>query len=113
MKRSVRQVLAETHIAAVAIALLLLWSFLTIFQQLFVRILGGIDYLTTIFVEHRFPSFDGSFGDRTEPAVRIMLFSLALVDIGAACLLSRWVYSAGPVKSLIKSAAALSTERHV
>lgn len=110
MKPSLRQVVADTHIAAIAIAMLLLWSLVDAFALFVLYIPGVVDYVTTIFIEHRIPF---SFSVHAETAILVQYFGSSLADLAAASLLAHWVFRAGPIKSLLKSAAALRAASHV
>ncbi len=115
MKASLRQILADSHISAVAVAVLLLWSLewgcLALLGALFralhflftaVAILGIPYSSTTLTVEDRFLLIT-TFSD---------LF-YTCISLGAAWLLSRWVYGVGPLRSLSKYHTRVTRRQHV
>jgi hypothetical protein len=100
VKLSVRQVLAESHIAAVAIAVLLFWSLYYAFVALWGPLYRAAEFLFTAVAILGIPYSVGTFTFSD----RIMLFTTgsypygALLSFVAAWLLSRWVYGVGPFR---------------
>jgi|SRR3954452_23065286 hypothetical protein len=92
LKPSLKELLAESHIAAVAIALLLFWGLEGAVQSAV--------YLGMVVLEARH-----GFGS----LVYGMWGVDALGYFAAAAFLSRWVYTAGPFESLKKIAATWRT----
>jgi hypothetical protein len=66
MERSLRQILADSHVAAVTIALLLLWSFDGAIQALWEPASRAIEFLITAVAIFDIPSHSAtvSFADR-------------------------------------------------
>jgi hypothetical protein len=93
-QRPLRQVLADSHVAAVAIALLLLWALDAAFRG----ILDPVFLLTGILIRD-IPAL-GSPPVRLTLITNGYLLNIAIVSIAAAWLLSRWVYGMGPLRSL-------------
>lgn len=91
------QVLAESHISAVAIAVLLLWSLDWGVRCLWTLVVPAADFVVTAIATRGIP-------DAHTPAVWWTLTVLYLVssflNLAAAWLLSRWVYGVGPLRSL-------------
>ena len=102
VKRPLRRVLADSHVAAVAIALLLLWALNGAFWTLWDPVYRVGRFLFTAIAIWDLPYFS------TKPTAidRLMLISTfyflysALASLLAAWLLSRWVYGVGPLRSL-------------
>ena len=101
MKRRVRNVLADSHIAAITIAVLLLWSVDWVFQAIWGPFARLAEYLITAVAIMGIP-----FAGPIHGADGIMLFVTtsylfsASVSFTAAWLLARWVYGEGPIRSL-------------
>ncbi|MGA2434091.1 MAG: hypothetical protein ABSG25_02270 [Bryobacteraceae bacterium] len=114
MKRSLRKTLADSNIAAVSIAVLLLWSFIGISQVLADALSRAASYLysaVTIFDMPHFSSTltrEGHFGLN----IAVMYLWDAVMSIAAAWLLSHWVYGAGPFRSLSQCRARLTRRNH-
>ena len=99
MKPSLRQVLADSNVAAVAIAWLLLGTVVWICQFLWSPISNFLPHLITAFKfsdasELRW--FSAYFGLQ----VTILVGLLAIWYLLAAWILSRWVYGTGPLAAL-------------
>jgi hypothetical protein len=94
--------LAVSHIAAVAIAVLLFFSLDLLVHALAQPLSDAVDFLVTAIAIGGLPyhSPTPSFTDRI--ALIVTLFGLfeACINLAAAWLLSRWVYGVGPIASL-------------
>ena len=115
MKRSVRGVLAESHIAAVAIAVLLIGAIATGVVALWEPITRLAEFTVTAIAIHDMPSISPglSFEDRA-----MLLFSSAkalnaLLCLAGAWILSRWVYGVGPLRSLSTYRDVIVRRSHV
>jgi hypothetical protein len=99
VKPNLRQILAESHISAVAIAVLLLWSMVFAFRALLVPSLQVTEYLFTAAAIRAIP-FASPFtsADRVMLFVRIEYLFNTLANFSAAWLLARWVYGEGPLR---------------
>jgi hypothetical protein len=98
MKPSVRKILADSHVAAVAISVFLLRSLNSVFATVVV-----LDV----------PYFSRSLGyPDTLITMASYLFD-ALISFTAAWLLSRWVYGVGPFRSLTRYRSTLTRRNHV
>ena len=97
-----RELLARSHVAAVVIALLLLWSLCSLFRVLWPPIFAILEYVFTAVAILDIPYHSGTFGLRTRmDFVWICVFFYsALVDFAAAWLLSRWVFGVSPLRCL-------------
>jgi hypothetical protein len=99
---SLREVLAESHIAAVAIAVLLVWSLEWLLDALWIPffrvgefVINAIAILGIPYDSHVF-----DFADRQTVFFSLFYCFLALTAIATAWTLSRWVYGIGPLKTL-------------
>lgn len=102
VKRSLRQVLQDSHVGAVTIALLLLWSLDAAFRGLWEPAyrLGGLLFTAIAIWDIPHPSSGGSIADRLMLIIAFYFLYSAMVSLSAAWLLSRWVYGQGPLGSL-------------
>jgi hypothetical protein len=114
VRRSLRRVLADSHVAAVAIALLLLGALNGAFWTLWDPSYRIGRFLFTAVAIWDVPYFS------TKPTAidRLMLISTfyflysALLSFLAAWLLSRWVYGVGPIRSLAVCCSELKGRKH-
>jgi hypothetical protein len=102
VKPTLRMVLADSHISAVAIAVLLLrsleWAFRALVGPL-LRVAGALFYAVAIL---EIPDFSLTL-DRRDRLILITTFSYffgALSSVAAAWLISRGVYGVGPLHVL-------------
>lgn len=104
VRTSLRQVLVDSHISAVAIAVLLLWALSSASRVLWEPLSRVADFLLTGVAIGGVPYIPS----KLDSADRLMLFTTltyfftALIGFGAAWLLSHWVYRVGPFRSLSK-----------
>lgn len=101
MKCPLRQVLADSHVAAVAISLLLLWALDAAFRGLWNPIYDAGAFVFTAIAIRDIPFLSATTADRLTLISTVYFLYSATVSLGAAWLLSRWVYGMGPVRSLI------------
>lgn len=97
MKRSFRRSLAASHTAAVAIAVLLLWSVVSLFSALSSPAVSLASYLVYAFVTLDFRFYSSN---RFMLPTATLFLAIACIEILAAWLLSRWVYGEGPLRAL-------------
>jgi hypothetical protein len=109
VKPTLREILAKSHISAIAIAVLLLWSLNSAFLPLWGPSFRVAEYLITAIAIRDIP-FAGpfAFADRVMLFVLIQSLFSAFVSFAAAWLLARWVYGEGPVRSLSKYKTRIS-----
>lgn len=104
MKRSLRQALVESHIAAVTIALLLLWSLNNFVDALWKELPRTIEFVVTVVAIRDIPysarTFTVAAGLELMVVGHYLYFALACFF--AASVLSHWVYGAGPLRSLFR-----------
>lgn len=99
---AVREILADSHISAVAIALLLLWSIHSGFLALWGPLYRGASFLLTAIAILDVPYVSRTFtpSDRMLLVATLSNFFNALASLAAAWLLSSWIYGVGPLRSL-------------
>ena len=113
MKPSLRQLLADSHVAAVAIAVLLFWSVQWGVQALWVPLFRAIDFLMTAIVTREIPYFSVSLADCLIRLNTFFYLFYALISFAIAWVLSRWVYRNGPLRSLSTYRIRLKRSNHV
>jgi hypothetical protein len=108
-----RNTLAESHISAITVAVLLLWSLSSLGSAFLV--LGRpsfriAEYLATAVAIRDIP-FGGpfTFGDRATLLVGAQYLFNAVVRFAAAWMLARWVYGEGPLRSLGRYGTRISS----
>lgn len=101
MKRSLRQVLADSHVAPIAIAAFLLIAVDGAFRASWPLLLAVTRYLV-----RDIASLDNPYAETITPMSRLVLIPsgfylyAAGVSYGAAWLLSHWVSGVGPFRCL-------------
>jgi|HubBroStandDraft_1064217.scaffolds.fasta_scaffold28318_3 hypothetical protein len=97
--RGLRETMAESYIAGVAIAVLLLWAIVWGLQGLWLPLYRFIGFLLTAI-----DIFDFIPRDVTQYRMVLFMSSFdlfnALVALGGAWLLSNWVYGIEPLRGL-------------
>jgi hypothetical protein len=115
VKRSLREILRESNVALVAIAVLLVWSFDLLFWTLWAPLSRTATFLITgvpiLGVPYSSPTF--SSADRLTLVATFAYLLSAFCSLAAAWLLSRWVYGVGPLSSLTRYRASLARRNHV
>jgi hypothetical protein len=116
VKRPVREILADSHVAAVAIAVLLLWSLDGAFNAVWPFISDALYFAFTAVAILGIPYF---YFPTMTVVNRVMLITTflqlyaAVMSFFAAWLLSRWVYGVGPLRSLAEQGSKLTRRKHV
>lgn len=96
----IRDVMARTHVAAVTVAVLLLWSVDASFRAVWPLLSGVLEYVFTAVVILDIPYFSWTVGHRMD-VVWICIYSFsAVAEFCAAWLVSRWVFGVGPLRCL-------------
>ena len=115
MRPSLREILADTHIAAVAIAVLLLWTLDGAFHALWGPLSSVAGFVFTGVVILDIPYFSPvlSRADRLIVVTTLLYLSSAVISLSAAWLLSRWVFGVGPLCSLSAYRTRLTRRSHV
>jgi hypothetical protein len=102
LRASLREILAESHIAAIAIAVLLVWSFDALFWTVWLPLLRAATFLATAVAILGVPSDSFTSGDRVTLIASCAYLFSACCSLAGAWLLSRWVYGVGPLSSLTR-----------
>jgi len=114
VKRSLREILADSHIAAVSIAVLLLWSLIWGFHALWIPLARAANFVFTAVAILGIPYLGpATIVDRLLLNTTSLFLFNALLSLAAAWLLSRWVYGVGPLRSLSKYRTRLAGRNHV
>jgi hypothetical protein len=111
--RSLRKVLADSHVAAVAIALLLLWTFDSAFRGLWDPVYRAVVFVFTAIAIWDIPYFSFTTVDRLMLIRTCYFLYSAIATLAAASLLSRWVYGRGPVAILVVCISNLRESKNV
>lgn len=115
MKPSLRKTLADYHVSAVAIAVLLFWALYWGFTALWSPLAHAAGFLfrAVAILGIPFGSFTYTGADRLMFTTTLAFLFNAFVCLAAAWLLSRWVYGTGPLRSLRKCGTKLIGGSHV
>ena len=107
--------MAESHVAAVAIVVLLYWSLYWGFIALWSPLVRAANFLFTAVAIRDIPYFSSTFtiADRFELSIAFAFLFNSFVCLAAAWLLSRWAYGTGPLRSLSRSGKRLARRNHV
>lgn len=100
MKPSLRATLADSHVSAVAVAVLLVWSLDQGFRTLAGPLLRVASFLATAAAILGIPYFSWTVDERLSLDVTLAYLVGAIINLAAAWLLSRWVYGTGPLQAL-------------
>lgn len=114
MKLSLRGILADSHISAVAIAVLLFWSLDSLFWALWGPLSRAVGFLFTAVAILDIPYFSRTFTTVDHFMLFVTFSHLfnSFVGLASACLLSRWVYGVGPLRCLNKYGTRLTRRDH-
>lgn len=106
MSRSFRQILTESRIPAVTIAVLIVWALDSGVRALKAPVFGIIDFVINVVAIGGIPYGSGRFF--WGPWIASLSYALtAIVYLVAAWVLSRWVFRMGPFRSLRECCAKL------
>ncbi|HKW25850.1 MAG TPA: hypothetical protein VJN48_08705 [Terriglobales bacterium] len=114
VKPDLREVLAASHVAAVAIAVLLFWTVEGVLLALWAPLSRVIGFLFTAIAILDIPYFSKTFtlADRTTLVISCAYLYTALISLSAAWLLARWVYRLGPFRSLTSYCGRIFWRKH-
>jgi hypothetical protein len=114
VRPTLRAILADSHIAAVAIVVLLIWSVDSGVRAIGPPILSVFSFLVTMVAIRNIPYGFGIFslGSLLSQVPAFTHFLDAVVSLSAAWVLSRWVYKVGPCRSLVECRARLARRSH-
>jgi hypothetical protein len=115
VKPSLRKILADSHIAAIAIAVLLFWAFYSLFQVPWAPLFRAVDFVVVAIATFDIPYSAGSwtFTDRLALMMAASYLFSASVNFTVAWLLWRWAYSEGPFLCLRRYTTAFPRRDHV
>jgi len=113
MRPSLRTVLADSHIAAVAVAVLLVWSLDQGFRALAGPFFRVTDFIVNAVAILGIPYFSWTFDERVGLGIALAYVFSAIVNLAGAWLLSRWVYGTGPLQALSKYRSRLPQGKNV
>jgi hypothetical protein len=108
VKAPIRQVLGDSHIAAVAIAVLLLRSFELGVQHLGQPLILIAGFLIHVVATRAIPYGSFTFGQWLMLIPAVVNFIGSFILVTAAWFLSRWVFGMGPFRSLTDCCAKLA-----
>ena len=102
MKPSLRRVLADSHIAAIAIAIILLSALARIGSAALRPLMSAVWFIVNAIAIQDIPYISPGLTvvDRTNWAIDIWYAFAAPLLVAAAWALSRWAYGAGPIRTL-------------
>jgi hypothetical protein len=114
VKLSIRQVLADSYVAVVAIALFLLWSLDAAFSALWPPVSRAIEFVFTAIAILDIPYFSRTLtlADRAMLIMTLAYLYSSIVSFLAAWLLARWVYGVGPFRILVTYGSKLIRTKH-
>jgi len=114
VKFGLREILAQSHVAGVAIAVLLLWTLDNAFRALWGPVSRVGTFVYTAVAILRIPYFNPrlDWPDRTMLMMTLLYLSGAVVYLLGAWLLSHWVYGMGPLRSLRECHARFTGRHH-
>jgi len=112
--KTFRQILFDSHVAAVAIAVLLVWSLSCILEGLWPPVFSAISFAMTAIAIRGLPFIPSrsSFSTRLIIFLSCDFLLRAFACVLAAWILSRWVYGMGPLSSLAMCRARLARRNH-
>jgi hypothetical protein len=115
VKPSLREIFADSHVSAVAVAVLLFWSLDSAFWALWGPLSRATSFLFTAVAILNIPYFSRTvtITDRFTLFITFWYLFNSFVYLAAAGLLSRWVYGMGPLRSLSKYRTRLTRRTHV
>lgn len=111
MKGSLRKILADSHVAVVAIALLLLWSLDYAFHALWGPLSRVTEFLLTALAIRGIP-YSSYAADSLLSIETLLYLSWALWGFAAAWILSHWVFGVGPLHCLSDCRSTLVRRNH-
>ncbi len=114
VKPALREVLATSHVAAVSVAVLFLWSLDLAFRALWFPLSRVLEYLFTAVAILDIPYIPTRLTvyDRIMMLIPIEYLYGAVFSLAAALLLARWVYGMGPLRSLARYRSRMRWRKH-
>ncbi|HEV2288942.1 MAG TPA: hypothetical protein VGR81_08320 [Candidatus Acidoferrales bacterium] len=113
--KSLRETLVASHIAAVAVAVLILFSFDRLVRAILEALPTAAYFVATAIAIRGMPYVSSRTGLLDQFGLAPVLYNLfsAVVSFGFAYLLSRYAYGVGPFTSLRKYRPLLAGRNHV
>jgi hypothetical protein len=112
VKPSLRATFAESHVAAIAISILLLWTLDWIFAALWAVLVPMVEFVLTAIAIRGIPYW--SAADNLLALFETSSYlSGAIASCSAAWLLSRWAYGVSPLKCLRTYRGRIDRRIHV
>lgn len=115
VKPSLRKILADSHVSAIAIAVLLFWSLDSALWAFWGPLFRAASFLFTAVAILGIPYFSRTL-TISDGFMFFITFSYlfnSFVFLATAGLLSRWVYGIGPLRSLNRYRTRLAGRNHV
>ena len=112
VKPALREILTRSHVAAVAIVVLLLSSFDFLVRAISKPLPDVADYIATAVAILDVPARGFTFDDKFTLIVTAASLIDGCVALAAAWLLSRWVYGVGPFRSLSAYRTRITRKDH-
>lgn len=112
MKTSIQKALLDSHIVAMAIAVLLLWSLDSAVHVLDVLWLPLTDYLANAISSHSFPSSPHSMSHDVRLSFTLLYVFAATSEAASAWVLSKWAFGLTPLRALANTSARLAHGRN-
>ena len=115
MKLSLREILVDSRVAAVAVAVLLLFSMDSSFRALWSPLFRVDSFVFTTVAILGVPYFDRGLriADRFMMLTTFSYLCSSASSLGSAWLLSHWVYGVGPLDCLRAERTKLARRNHV
>jgi len=113
LKRSLRETLADSHVVAVAIGVLLLWTLDSGFRAVLYPLPNVIEFCATAIAILGLPYVSFTGEGRILLMVSLMYVFSALITLTGAWILARCVYGVGPLRALLESRNRLTGGSHV
>ena len=113
MRRPLREILADSHVCAVAAAVLVFFSLDYAFWALSWPLIQAADFLVSAIAIHGVPSGSFPINNPFTVFATVLYLVYSLVCLATAEFLSRWVYGLGPLNCFRKYAAELSRGNNV
>lgn len=114
MKRSLREILADSHVGAVAIAVLVFWFLDGIFEALWPLFARAGNFLITAVAILDIPYFSPTLTVLNRSMLTFVCFYLygAIMSVSAAWLLSKWLHGTTPLRALATYRTKLRKANH-
>lgn len=98
--KTTRAILAESHVARVAVAVLLLWTIEWTIWSLWTPLFFAVDYISNALAIWGIPSGTFPLGRVLQLIPSAFYLGTSILSFGAAWLVSWWVYGTGPIQCL-------------